>query len=191
VSAVIDVRDLTGRPGSSREVRISEPIPGLGTQLAEVPEDRPIGGNLLLESVVEGILVSGPLRGTMVLTCARCLKPFETAFDLEVRELFAPEATPDDDEYPLAEGAVDLEPMIRDAVLLAMPFAPLHSSDCLGLCGRCGGDRNLGECRCEPEVDGRWAPLLELNLDVLNSSPTEGGSFGRGFETNQPNDTRR
>ena len=175
MSAVIDVRDLIGHPGSSREVHFSEQIPGLGMQLATVPEERPVAGDLLLESVVEGILVSGPLRGAMVLTCARCLKPFESEFDLEVQELYAPEAAPEDDEYPLVEGSVDLEPMIRDAVLLAMPFAPLHSADCKGLCERCGGDRNLDECRCGPEVDVRWAPLLELKIEDLN----------------QPNETRR
>lgn len=169
MSAVVDVRDLMASPGSSREMHFSEPIPDLGAHLGLVPEDRPVGGDLLLESVVEGILVSGPIRGAMVLTCARCLKPFEAAFDLDLQELYVPEATPDDDEYPLVEGVVDLEPMIRDAVLLAMPFAPLHSPDCRGLCERCGGDRNLDECRCEPEVDARWAPLLELNIEDLNT----------------------
>jgi uncharacterized protein len=103
----------------------------------------------------------------MALTCARCLKPFEMAFDLAVQELYAPEVEPESDEYPLVEGSVDLEPMIRDAVLLAMPFAPLHSPDCRGLCERCGGDRNLDECTCGPEVDSRWAPLLELKLENL------------------------
>jgi DUF177 domain-containing protein len=178
MSAVIDVRDLIGHPGSSRQVQLSEPIPELGTQLAVVPEDRPVGGDLLFESVIEGILVSGPLHGVMVLTCARCLKPFEMPFDLDVQELYALEAGADDDEYPLVEGTVDLEPMIRDAVLLAMPFAPLHSPDCLGLCERCGGDRNLGECRCPPETDHRWAPLLELNLEPFDLQPADGG-FGR------------
>ena len=168
MSAVIDVRDLIGQPGSSRQVHVSEPIPDLATRLAVVPEDRPVGAELLMESVVEGILVSGPLRGLMSLTCARCLKGFEAEFDLDVQELYVPAASPEDDEYPLVEGAVDLEPMIRDAVLLAMPFAPLHSPDCLGLCERCGGDRNLDECRCDPEVDARWAPLLELNIEDLN-----------------------
>jgi uncharacterized protein len=171
VTAVIDVRDLIGQPGSSREVHVSEPMSDLGTELAVVPEDRPVGADLRLESVVEGILVSGPLRGVMTMTCARCLKPFDAAFDLEVQELYAPEASPEDDEYPLMEGAVDLEPMIRDAVLLEVPFAPLCRPDCQGLCERCGGDRNLGECTCQPEVDARWAPLLELNLDELNIGP--------------------
>jgi uncharacterized protein len=166
VSLVIDVRDLIEQPGASRSVRVSEPIPGLGTELASVPEDRRVEAVLLLESVVEGLLVSGPVRGAMVLSCARCLKTFQSNFHLEVQELFSPGATDVDDEYPLGEGSVDLEPMIRDAVLLSMPFAPLCRLDCQGLCERCGGDRNLGECTCEPEVDPRWQPLAGVELEL-------------------------
>ena len=88
-------------------------------------------------------------------------------FDVPVQELFAPGAEPDDEhEYPLVEGHLDLEPMIRDAVVPSLPFAPLCRPDCLGLCERCGGDRNLGECSCPPETDPRWSPLLDLNLTI-------------------------
>jgi uncharacterized protein len=161
----IDVRDLLRRPGSSRTLEIEQAIEGLRTQLAHVPEDRPLGARLLVESVVEGVLASGPLTGVMVVHCARCLAPSESEFTLEVQELFAPGATPDDEAYPLVEGFLDLEPMIRDAVLLSMPLAPLCRPDCLGLCGRCGGDRNVGECSCPPEVDPRWSPLIGLRLE--------------------------
>ena len=170
MSAAFDVRDLLGQPGASRSVFLEERIGGLATALATVPEDAPVDAELLLENVVEGILVSGPVHGTMVLACARCLKPFRAEFRVTVRELFTPNATPADDEYPLGEGTVDLEPMLRDAVVLGMPFAPLCREDCLGLCERCGGDRNLGECGCPPPIDPRWAPLAGLHLDI---SPPE------------------
>jgi uncharacterized protein len=49
--------------------------------------------------------------------------------------------------------------MVRDAIGLQLPFAPLCRPDCAGLCERCGGDRNLGECSCEEQIDARWAPL--------------------------------
>ncbi|HXF56802.1 MAG TPA: DUF177 domain-containing protein [Actinomycetota bacterium] len=165
MSTVIDVRDLVEQPGASRRVRVHEGIPGLATQLAAVPEDRPVGADLLFESVVEGILVTGPVSGQMALTCARCLASFERGFRVEVQELFVPGASGEEDEYPLVEGFVDLEPMIRDAVILAMPFAPLCRPDCLGLCERCGGNRNLGECACPPPTDPRWAPLAGLRLE--------------------------
>ncbi|TMK86320.1 MAG: DUF177 domain-containing protein [Actinobacteria bacterium] len=177
----IDVRDLLGHPGASRTVHVGEPVAGLATQVASVPEDRPVAGDLLFESVIEGLLVSGSLEGTMALVCARCLKPIESAFRIDVQELFAPGATPTDDEYPVTDGSVDLEPMIRDAVVLAMPFAPLCRPDCQGLCERCGGDRNLGECACPPETDSRWSALLELNFsdDVMGMARERRGE-GRG-----------
>jgi uncharacterized protein len=165
MTTVIDVRDLVHSPGTFRAVRVEEAIPGLATQLALVPEDRQIGADLLLESVTDGIVVTGPVSGVMKLSCARCLKPFEQGFEVQVQELYAAGAEPEDDEYPLVEGQVDLEPLIRDVVVLAMPFAPLCRPDCKGLCARCGGDLNLGECTCPPEADPRWAPLADLELD--------------------------
>jgi uncharacterized protein len=161
MSVVVDVRDLVGRPGAYREVHVAHALTGLVTELAAVPEDRDLAADLLLESVVEGVLVSGSLTTTVRETCARCLTQFERPLEVRVQELFAPGATADDqDEYPLVEGHVDLEPMIRDAVVPAMPFAPLCRPDCLGLCERCGGNRNLGECACPPApIDARWAGL--------------------------------
>ena len=163
----IDVRDLVGHPGTSREVRVDEPVEGLNLELAAVPEDAPVEAELLLESVVEGILVSGPLRGSMRLSCARCLKTFERPFDVSVHELFMSERADGGDEYPLDdEGAIDIEPMVRDAVLLSMPFSPLCRPDCRGLCERCGGDRNLGECTCGPAPgDPRWEVLGRIRFD--------------------------
>jgi uncharacterized protein len=168
VTLDVDVRDLLGHPGSHRTVRVEELVEGLRTELAHVPEDTPVAAELLMESVVEGILASGPVAGTMRLTCARCLKPFEAPFNIEVRELFTTAASDDDEDYPVQEGFVDLTPMIRDNVIPAMPFAPLCREDCLGLCPRCGGDRNLGECSCSEPVDERWSALADLDLRLKN-----------------------
>lgn len=155
----IDVRDLLERPGSARTVKVQEPVPGLQTELAEVPVDTPIAGELTLESVIEGIYVTGSVSGRMVFRCARCLKEFDRDFDVELRELFVREPGPDDDYALGPELELDPEPMVRDAVVLDMPFSPLCTPDCLGLCERCGGDRNLGECSCAEPVDPRWAAL--------------------------------
>jgi uncharacterized protein len=165
MTILVDVVDLLGSPGSTRRLSVREPVAGMSTAVAAIPEDRPVEATLLLESLVEGILVSGEVRGPELLSCARCLKPVEAELRLELRELFAPGATAEDDEYPVTDGSIDLEPMLRDAILLAMPFAPLCGPDCQGLCERCGGDRNLGECRCEPETDSRWAALAGLEIE--------------------------
>jgi uncharacterized protein len=143
-------------------VHLEEPVAGLRTELVDVPEDAPIAGDLLLESVVDGIYVSGSVGGRFQMRCARCLKPFERDFDVEMTELVAHEPGPEDD-YALAEDlTLDPEPMVRDAVGLEMPFAPLCRPDCLGLCEICGGDRNLGECPGHERADPRWAALDAL-----------------------------
>jgi DUF177 domain-containing protein len=161
----IDVRDLLERPGSARRVRLDEPVEGLRTELAAVAPEAPIEGELTLEGVLEGIFVTGSVGGRMTLRCARCLKEFEAEFDVAMNELYVREPGPEDD-YVLADDlTLDPEPMVRDAVVLQMPFSPLCTPDCLGLCERCGGDRNIGECTCGPEVDPRWSALEALFAD--------------------------
>jgi uncharacterized protein len=166
----IDVRDLLGQPGTSREVHVQGTLEDLGTELAGVPADRPLEADLLLESIVEGILVSGRVRATMQLRCARCLKDFEAPLDVEVSELYVTAPDPDGDQYPLdPEGSLEPEQMVRDTVGVELPFSPLHSPDCLGLCPVCGGDRNLGECPGDhPQTDARWAGL-DAVLDQLKN----------------------
>jgi uncharacterized protein len=161
----LDVRDLLGSVGATRDVRVRERVGGLATELASVPEDRDIVGSLRLESLVEGLFATGTLEGSMQLVCARCLTTRTSPFSVEAHELFAPGATGEDEAYPVSDGAVDLEPLLRDVILLAMPFAPLCRPGCLGLCERCGGDRNLNECTCAVEPDPRWAALEHARTD--------------------------
>jgi len=165
----VDVRDLLGQPGLSRRVRLKGTVEGLGTEVATLVPGEAVQGDVLLESVVEGILASGTLTGSLALRCARCLKEFDRPIAVEVSELFALAPDPDDEEvYALdPEGWLDPEQMVRDALGLELPFSPLHSPDCQGLCPVCGGDRNLGECPGDhPEVDPRWGDL-ELVLHEL------------------------
>jgi uncharacterized protein len=170
----IDVRDLLDRPGSSRTVHVREPIADLHTELAGVSEDAPLEGDLTLEGVVEGIYVRGSVGGRMALRCARCLKEFERSFDVGLDELVAREAGPDDDYAIEPDLTLDPEPMVRDAVVLQMPFSPLCRPDCLGLCEICGGDRNLGECPGHQTTDPRWAALEGL-LDARTDQADDPG----------------
>jgi uncharacterized protein len=163
VIEAVEIRDLIGHPGASKEHHVESPVEGLGTELARVRDDVPVEGDLVLEALVEGILVSGGLRGTLALKCARCLTELERPFSVEVHELFVPEPEPDTDDYPLdPEGSLELDQMARDAIGVELPFSPLCRPDCLGLCPVCGGDRNLGECPGHDEVDPRWAALDQL-----------------------------
>ena len=163
----IDVRELLGHPGASRQEPVRGTVDGLATELARVPDDEPVAGDLLLESVVEGIVVSGHVGGTWRLRCARCLTEFDRPFDVAVSELFVPSPEEEADAYPLdSDGELDPDQMVRDAVGVEMPFSPLCRPDCKGLCEICGGDRNRGECPGHEEVDPRFAVLSELFPDL-------------------------
>ena len=98
-----------------------------------------------LESVVEGVLVSGTASAPVTGQCARCLDPLMDSLEVELTELFAyPDSATDGSTDPdevsrVVDGLVDLEPVVRDAMLLALPQAPLCIEDCPGLCPECGG----------------------------------------------------
>jgi len=160
----IDVRDLLGHPGASRRVRVRGGLDGLATELARV--EGPVGGELLLESVVEGVLASGELTGAFRLRCARCLVDLDRPFAIEVQELYEAEPDAEGNAYRLSpDGSIEPEPMLRDVVGVELPFAPLCRPDCLGLCSVCGEDRNLGACPGHEETDPRWAALGSLVLE--------------------------
>jgi uncharacterized protein len=174
VIGAIDVRDLIGQPGATKVEQVSGTIDDLETELASLSEDAPITGELVLESLVEGIVASGRLAGSLSLRCARCLKDFEQGFSVEIQELFVPFPHEDSDEYPLdPEGFLEPDQMVRDVVGVELPFAPVCRQDCRGLCARCGGDLNLGACTCtEPELDPRWDGLEAL-LDEFDETKDE------------------
>jgi uncharacterized protein len=166
----LDVRDLMGHPGTSRVAAMKGTVQGLKTEVASVPDDAPVQGDLLLESIVEGILVSGRIAGTWHLSCVRCLKEIDAPFGIDITELFVTQPDEEGDEYPLdPEGFLEPEQMVRDTIGVELPFSPLCTPHCQGLCPVCGGDRNLGECPGDhPKVDPRWAELESLLEQMEN-----------------------
>jgi uncharacterized protein len=168
--APIDVRDLIGHPGTSKRHGLTGTMEELGTEVAAVREDAPLNGDLLLESVIEGILVTGRVSGTLHLRCARCLTEFDAPLTVDVSELFLEAPDEEADDYPLdPAGFIEPDQMVRDVIGVELPFSPLCKPDCLGLCPVCGGDRNLGECPGDhPSIDPRWAELEKL-LEQMES----------------------
>ena len=162
---LIDVSDLIAKPGARKRVVATEALGGLEGGLGKVRDSDPIQVDLLLESISEGIAVSGQVEGKFELNCSRCLMSFVEPFVREVDEVFHSDESPalKDEAYRMVGTTVDLEPMLRDAVVLSIPIRPLHDSDCKGLCPRCGADRNVEDCGHEQEAsDDRWAPLKGL-----------------------------
>lgn len=151
------------------------PAPGdLGIAMARVPEGTPVALDLRLESVLEGVLVTGTADLQVTGECARCLEPLEWQEDVEFSELFVYPATdargavveePADEEDPLPlvqDDLIDLEPTLRDAVVLALPMAPLCREDCGGLCPECGVRLDEVPGHVHEQTDPRWAALAAL-----------------------------
>ncbi|WP_409329745.1 YceD family protein [Trujillonella humicola] len=163
----VDLRELGRRAGSMTELDRTVPAPeGFRVELIGVPVGAPVHLRLRLEAVMEGVLVSGDVEAPLVGQCARCLDDVEDALTLPVQELFAyegstTEATSEEDEVRLVEGErIDLEPMVRDAVVLALPLSPLCTEDCSGLCADCGERLDdLPADHAHELVDPRWAGL--------------------------------
>ena len=169
---MLDVHDLIGHPGKARTIDLLGTIDGLATELVAVPEDAMLGGALSLESVIEGVFVAGSITGTWRVRCARCLTEETRPFTVEIGELVTAVATdPDDadDGYVLVEEQIDVDQIVRDAIGVEIPFAPLCRPDCQGLCPTCGGNRNLGECPGHDAIDPRFAVLSELLIDLPNT----------------------
>ena len=151
-------------PGNARPVVANVELDGLAGVAAEIEAGRPVAIDLLLERVPEGIVVRGNLTATWSSACSRCLEAVGGEISVHVDELF--ETHPLEGEtYQLDEDTIDLEPMVRDALLLELPLAPLCNADCAGLCATCGANRNLTHCECvTTEIDPRWAALRSLEL---------------------------
>jgi len=169
---VIDTRELGRRPGSMRRVSRSVPAPAdLGVDVLGVAEGSQLDLDLRLESVMEGVLVSGTVRGEVTGECVRCLDPIASPLAVDVQELFAYAGQDhhDDDETELRQlegDLLDLEPTLRDAVVLALPFQPVCRVDCPGLCSQCGARLADDPGHGHEAVDARWAALQALAQDT-------------------------
>jgi uncharacterized protein len=161
---VFDIRELGRRAGSMMEVDRTVPAPDhLGGGLAFVPAGSDFELNVRFEAVVEGVLVSGTARVAVAGECARCLDAVEWDETVPVTELFLFEQGPQEEELPLLDGdLLDLRQVVRDAVVLALPLAPLCRPDCLGLCVECGARLADDPTHTHTTIDPRWASLAGL-----------------------------
>jgi len=169
---VFDMRPLGRQPGSFRdETRTAHAPAGLGAGLVWVPAGAEVTIEVRFEAVTEGVLVTGSAVTPLAGECARCLDPLTSSAEVSFQELYRYAAEPgepgDDEDLFLDGGRLDLEPVFRDAVVLALPLSPLCREDCPGLCAECGVRlADAGPRHGHDEVDPRWGPLRELVSDV-------------------------
>ncbi|KWX03983.1 metal-binding protein [Carbonactinospora thermoautotrophica] len=172
---MIDTRELGRRPGSMRKFSRTVPAPAdLGLDMIGVPEGSELELDLRLEAVMEGVLVSGTARVHLAGECVRCLDEIERMLDVDFQELYfyPEEAQPEDEEEALRlEGELlDLEPTLRDAVVLALPLQPVCQDDCPGLCVVCGARlADVRDHHHDEAVDPRWAALRKYRDAVADS----------------------
>ena len=166
-----------------RRIQRADPAPDyLGIDMIRVPAGAELVLDLRLESVMEGVLVSGFVTAPLVGECGRCLEPVTSTLEVELQELYAypeSEATEDEEVSRLVGDLIDLTPALRDAVVLALPLSPLCEDDCPGLCVECGA--RLADVDCghsQAPVDPRWAALTDLNYP-------NGKASADGFQDNQ------
>ncbi|HWW54717.1 MAG TPA: DUF177 domain-containing protein [Acidimicrobiales bacterium] len=163
---LVDVVSLRRHPGFREHLVTHGVLQGMAITEAAVPDGAPVAVDLVLEAVEGGVVVKGNVTAPWVGECRRCLTAVAGEVVAEIEEIFVPD--PEEGQtWPIEHNQLDLEPVVREAVVLELPLAPLCRPDCLGLCPTCGADLNAGPCACDGEGgDPRWAVL-----DVLRREP--------------------
>jgi uncharacterized protein len=161
----VNANVLLRQPGSRRRIDVTVPQADVGIDDDRLSGDVTVA--LDLESSLDDILVSGQLSVGWSDECRRCLRPLSGILEVDVEERYTPQPHRTDDAFPIAGGQIDLTPMVREEILLAIPDAPLCRPDCPGLCPVCGADLQEGPCGCDTATrDERWAVLDQLRDDV-------------------------
>lgn len=166
---VLDTRILGRRPGSYKLLHFEAPVKDpIGLDVLAVPTGHEVALDIRLESVTEGVLVSGTATAVAHGECARCLTPVAVQVRARLRELFAypgsaTDKTTDVDELPrVIDDLIDLLPLVRDEIIVELPLVPLCTPICGGLCADCGERLDELEGGHSHEIlDPRWAALAE------------------------------
>ena len=192
---VLDTHELGRRPGAMKVVRATVEAPAdLGIAVIGVPPGSPVELDLRLESVVEGVLLSGTATVQVRGECVRCLGEISDELEVDIQELYVyPGMECDDDLASRLEGdLINLEPLLRDEVVLGLPFQPLCRDNCRGLCLECGANLNENpDHHHETGLDPRWEALRGLegdggeSYDVLEPAPRATKFPGKSARRNQ------
>ena len=170
---VVNVAELFRAPGTFKELSVETDAHGFSFDDPRVCDD-PVAVRVRLESASDGIVVKGTAEARWADQCRRCLCPVGGSIVVEIDDVFLHDrpgravagvavAATDPEAWRVTEDRIDLAPMVREAVLLALPGAPVCRADCPGLCPDCGADLSEGPCPCRPApADERWSALDTL-----------------------------
>ncbi|MGW2510509.1 YceD family protein [Streptomyces scopuliridis] len=201
---VFDTHELGRRPGALQKLTRSVPAPkdfGIAGVIG-TPEGAPVELSLRLESVMEGVLVTGTARAAAEGECVRCLEPLSQEVAADFQEMFSyhdaddrgrtraepaadAEYSEDEDRLFIEDGLFDLEPVLRDAVVLALPLQPVCRETCAGLCSTCGIRLDENPDHHHDAVDIRWAALQGLAETVKDGEKDNMGGAEAGVDEKQ------
>lgn len=181
---VLGVHQLGRRPGASMQFQRTVPAgESWQTPVMAIPSGSDVELDLLAESVIEGVLLSGVARTQSVGECSRCLEPVTEPVVAEVGELClwedraeveAEEGELDEEPILVVEDRIDIADAVRDSLLLALPLVPLCSPDCPGLCAQCGVRLADHPEHRHEVLDPRWSALEALR----DTGTRDGGDAG-------------
>lgn len=197
---MFDTHELGRRPGALKRLTRSATAPkdfGIDGVIG-VPEGAPVELRIRLESVMEGVLVTGTARATAEGECVRCLEPVRQDVAADFQEMFsypdaddrgrskqaepADDAEDDEDRFFIEDGLLDLEPVLRDAVVLALPMQPVCRETCAGLCSECGIRLDENPDHHHDAVDIRWASLQGLAETIKDGEKDNMGGADAGAD---------
>lgn len=159
---VVPVTEMVRHPGSHKRVTITTEAEGLALPEARVPDGDPVTVDVMFDALSDGIVVKGTVAATWTGECRRCLGPATGTAVASVEEIYQ-EHPITDEAFTFDGDAIDLEPLVRENLLVELPLAPLCRPDCAGLCPSCGVDRNTDPCSCDTTPsDPRWGALDAL-----------------------------
>ena len=166
---IVNVVELLRWPGTTKDVVLSIAATDLEFGESRI-SDEPVEINLHLEALSNGVTVNGTTSATWAGECRRCLTPMSARMTIDLSELY--QQMPDDSEaYVIDNDQINLLPMVRENLLLAVPLGPLCREDCPGFCPHCGKDLSESECSCDNiVVDPRWAALETLKGSLKDPS---------------------
>lgn len=162
----ISVIDVSRRIGEERNKHIEFDVDErMGEGVAFVPKGAKIVLDVRLEGLHDGILVTGEVETEAIGECVRCLDEVRIPLQVDFGELFG--YSPSEElEFSVHDNHVNCEPLVRDAVVLELPFQPLCDEDCLGLDPDSGKKLMEPREQSEPIIDSRWSALEALASPV-------------------------
>ena len=164
---LVSVVEIRRRPGSRLPVSQQLEAHGLGLPDVQVPDGSTVAFEGELESIHEGVVLTGTAEVPWTGECRRCLQEIGGVARIDIREVYGTKPT-DGETWPLVHDHVDLGPLLHDVALLALPLAPLCADDCLGPAPEAFPATVEGEGAdeddAEPPRDPRWAALDDLEL---------------------------